>query len=136
MNLKAMRPENVPRWGRIIVFGCQTALRRIGRHLLAALGTTQTSLDTIVHVAHPFAAGSARAADLGARFTDHGMMSRGASHEVRRCLADLRTVEHEPHVRWLAVLAAHFQAVRGGHLEAGHVALVTIFHALLLVGRH
>lgn len=125
-----------PARDRIIVFGGEITLCRNGRHLLAALRTAETSLDAIVHVADPFAAGGARAADLGARPTDHGMMSRCASHEVHRCLADLRTVEHEPHVRRLGVLAAHFQAVGGGHLQARHVALMTILYALLLVGRH
>jgi hypothetical protein len=102
--------------------------------LLAALGTAKTSLDAILHVANPFATGSARAANFGARLARYRMMSRVAGHEVHRRLTDFGAVEHQPHVRGLSVLAAHFQTVRSRHLQAHHVTVVTVLHALLHFG--
>ncbi|WP_191225146.1 hypothetical protein [Edaphosphingomonas haloaromaticamans] len=55
-------------------------------------------MDAFVHVADLPAARRAREADLGVLATDMPVMLGTAGHEVERHAANLRAVEHDPHV--------------------------------------
>jgi hypothetical protein len=50
------------------------------------------------------------------------MQVRSAQHEIRARLANLGAIHHQPKVRWLDMLPAHFEAVVQGSLVADVMA--------------
>lgn len=64
-------------------------------HRFAALRTGAAVAYAIVHVANLFAAISAGRANVGTRCAHHRVDRGLAEHEIGRCLADFRAVDHE-----------------------------------------
>ena len=110
-------------------------LMRCARHLATTVSAALTGLDAIVHPANLLTALGARFADFRADAANPLMEPSAARHEVRRRLANLGAVHHQPEVFGLDVLTAHRQTVRHRHLQAGTVALLacldTFFHRLI-----
>lgn len=103
-------------------------------HCLATLGAAAADVGAVLHPVEPVAAFGAGSANFGALAANMGMMRRAARHEVGGGRANLGAVEHQPHVRRLYMSSTHFEAVRRGHLQAGHVAGLAGVDAVLHLG--
>lgn len=104
-------------------------LMRCARHLATAFSAMPTGLDAIVHPANLLTALGARFADFCADAANPLMEPSAARHEVRRRLANLGAVHHQPEVFGLDVFTAHRQTVRHRHLQARAVALLACLDA-------
>jgi hypothetical protein len=78
--------------------GCH--LRRASHFLTSARAPT-ADLDASFHISHALAAIRTGIANLGAGCADDCVHRGIADHEIRRCLANFRTVDHQAKVFFL-----------------------------------
>ena len=130
--------RNRPRVEAVLGPHTRTADQLGSSHSAAGFRTATAHLSTAPHLlvlAHAIAfLGTART-DLCTHSTRARVQIRATEHEVGARLADLGTIQEEPDVRGLGVLASELQAMRDG-LHADLVAFGTVSDALLHVAAH
>jgi len=91
--------------------------------LPAALGAALAFFDALAHVTHLLTALGARLARFRTHGTDPAMQRRTAQHEVRRRLAHLGAVEHQPEVLLLDMPPPSLEAEVHRRLKTHAVAV-------------
>lgn len=98
---------------RLLVIWREYAVTCLAAHPAARFRTGPADIGAARHlgIVHSVAGSGASLAYDGASGAGGLVGCRVAGHEIRRCLADLNAIHHQPYMVWCKVMTALFQTV-------------------------